>query len=361
MLIRTILLFFLGLFVSACSTPYTAVMKKYQDAPICCNSMSQFKFEAIKVGDSKSSKLTEESAAFSFDTGKSYFKAFEIPQTGYPYHFLIKSYMLGDHIKSAYIFVPYVLTLDEKYQIVQSTLPSNMLLRKSGFTETMKETGGLGRKLEGYIQFTMNNKNERYIVLLTTKSLLKEKLFQTYRTFVPIVLPGLVTLLPGSEDSAFIPSSPIGHLNVSLVPGFAKDFIIIDHTEEAFTVFAIIPEDSIDKVKENIKDKKDVDVVFLEEFTQSSEKYIKARIVKDEYPDSRAQAGLMELVRKFPGTPIGLTWNGGIAITYDDYQHAKRIYGEYRADPASYERSRNRDSRADPINPKGHFGPLLGW
>jgi hypothetical protein len=110
MLTRIIVSGFLTLFLSSCSIPFSVVMKHYQDASICCKSMSEFKFEALHVGDSKSFKLNEESEAFLFNTGKSYFKAFEIPQAGYPYHFLVKSYMLGGDIRNAYILIPYVLT-----------------------------------------------------------------------------------------------------------------------------------------------------------------------------------------------------------------------------------------------------------
>jgi hypothetical protein len=44
-----------------------------------------------------------------------------------------------------------------------------------------------------------------------------------------------------------------------------------------------------------------------------------------------------------------------------DYQHAKETYKQFVANPDQYERSKNQDPRADPVNPKWHFGPLLGW
>lgn len=146
------------------------------------------------------------------------------------------------------------------------------------------------------------------------------------------------------------------------IPLSSVDSVLIDRTEQAYTVYAGIQENKIGEVKAKLLDApQGVTLVTWETFIQNSDEYVKSQIVKDEYPESRTIAGVVELVRKFPGTPIGLTWNGGIAITYNDYQHAKRIYEQYKADPASYERSRNRDPRADPVNPKGHLGPLLGW
>ena len=146
------------------------------------------------------------------------------------------------------------------------------------------------------------------------------------------------------------------------IPLSSGDFVLIDRTEDAYTVYVGISKNKLDenKIKLTIAPQ-GIALVTWEAFIQNSDKYVKTQIVKDEYPESRTTAGVVELVRKFPGNPIGLTWNGGIAITYLDYQHAKRIYEQYKADPASYERIAKRDPRADPINPKGHLGPLLGW
>ncbi|MCX7794363.1 MAG: MalM family protein [Thermodesulfovibrionales bacterium] len=327
--------------------------------------MNQFKYELLNVEDSRSFKLNEKCEAFLFDTGKSYFKAFEVPRTGYPYYLLIKSYMLGDHIRNAHIFIPYVLTLDEKYHIVRSTIPYNIRLRKAGFMETMKETGGLGRKLEGFIQFTEADKNEKYIIILTTEFLLKEKLLKPYRTNIPVILPGLVTILPGHKELALIPASPMGHLNVSLVSGFPKDFIIIDYREKAFTIFIMIPEEGIEKVKENIKDKKDIDILSLEEFTTNLHNFIESRIIKNEYKDSKIEQIVLNYLYKHPGFPLGVAWNGGLVITKDDAEYAKSMHQLYINNPAEYERSKIQESPNDPLNPQRiidtHFGPIFEW
>jgi len=91
------------------------------------------------------------------------------------------------------------------------------------------------------------------------------------------------------------------------------------------------------------------------------DKYVRGRIAKDDYPGSGVVSGIVALLDKYPGGPIGLTWNGGVAITYNDYQHAKKTYQKYLADPSEYERTRTHDPRLDPVNPRGHLGPLLGW
>lgn len=216
---QSILLICLGLVIFGCAAPFNIVVKQYQGAPICCTSMSEFQYEMLHIGDSQSFDLNEKSDAFLFATGKSYFKAFELPQGQYPFQVLIKSYIIGDHIASAYIFHPHILTLNEKYDVVRSTDSSSFCFKKSGFWETLKETRGVQRILEGFVSFTEENSNEKYLVILTTESLLQKKIHENYRTIIPIILPGMVMALPGMKATATIPASPVGHVKVTVIRG----------------------------------------------------------------------------------------------------------------------------------------------
>lgn len=92
--------------------------------------MKEFKYEKLNITDSRSFDLNEGSKYFLFTTGKSYFKAFEIPQDGYPFHLLIKSYMLGEHITEGHIFYPYLIILNEKFKVIRSTIPHCLNLKK---------------------------------------------------------------------------------------------------------------------------------------------------------------------------------------------------------------------------------------
>ncbi len=144
-------------------------------------------------------------------------------------------------------------------------------------------------------------------------------------------------------------------------PLSADDFVLIDRTEAAYTVYAGIPKGQVEAIKGKIANTPKVVLVPWDSFIQDESTHVKARIAKDEYPGSRAAEGVVELIRKYPGNPIGLTWNGGMAITYNDYQYAKQTYRQYQTNPAEYNRGRHRYPHADPVNPRGHLGPLLGW
>jgi len=147
--------------------------------------------------------------------------------------------------------------------------------------------------------------------------------------------------------------SPVAH---------AQDRVLIDGTEQAYTVYAAIPSEKVGEVEAKLAGApKEVALVEWSQFAEGAGQYVGARIVRNDYPQSRTVEGVVALLRKYPGTPVGLAWNGGIAITYNDYQYAKRSYAQYKADPAAYKRNRVDDPRRDPLRPEGHLGPLLGW
>jgi len=215
-----ILLICLTLALSGCAVPYSKVISQYQSAAICCTSMQEFEFEGIRIGDSRDLDLNENSPAYQFDTGKSYFKAFELPEWPSPYHLSIRSYMLGDHIDSAYIFYPQIVTLNDDCELVRSTDPRVFQLKKAGFTETAKQTWGLMYKLEGQISFTEENKAEKYLIILTTDELLKAKTStSTWRT-VPIIFSGIVAVIPIGKYEVLVPHSPVGRISIFL---FSQD------------------------------------------------------------------------------------------------------------------------------------------
>lgn len=212
----------IALVFSGCATPHSTVIKYYQDASICCVSMHEFNFESIQIGDSKSFDLNENSPAYLFDTGKSYFKAFVLPRLSYPYQVSISSYMLGDYIDSAYIFFPHVLTLNENYEVLRTTDPQIFQLKKAGFTETttVKQTWGLFYKIDGQILFTEKNKTEKYLVILTTNELLKAKTSISIWRSVSIIFPNFVGAIPIGKDEVLVPHSPAGRISISVfAPG----------------------------------------------------------------------------------------------------------------------------------------------
>lgn len=203
--------------LAGCSTPYATVMTRYREAPVSCRSFSEFPFEDLQPGDSKSFDLNNKSPAFAFDTGKSYFKAFRLPPYVHPYRIVVRSYMLGDTVDSAYILCPQAIFLNEKFETVRRTDYRFLKLATAGFVEISRETWGLGWKLEGEIAVGDANRDERYLVVYTTAELLGARTSVSTWRAVPIILPGFVTAIPTGKEEVLVPHSPVGRVNVSLV------------------------------------------------------------------------------------------------------------------------------------------------
>lgn len=67
--------------LAGCTTTASLTAKVDAKSP-CCKSMSEFKYEALTASDRTAFQLNDDSPVFSFETGKSYFKAFALPSQG---------------------------------------------------------------------------------------------------------------------------------------------------------------------------------------------------------------------------------------------------------------------------------------
>lgn len=139
----------------------------------------------------------------------------------------------------------------------------------------------------------------------------------------------------------------------------SDDLLLIDASEQAYTVYYKIAADETSKIE---KDKLEPNVHLLvswRDFIVNRDQaatYILKYIRYNDYDEVDIVAGMCALIDRLGGAPVGLTWSGGIALTYSDYQHAKRTYAAWSAAPSSHTR---RERAADPVHPLNHLGPLL--
>jgi maltose operon protein len=188
-------------------------MNRYNEATVCCSGYSDFNYEKLVIPDTKVFWLNEESKTFVFDTGKSYFKAFELPKYSSPYSISIKSYKIGQTADSFYIFSPAVMFLDERFNVTR--LLSRNVLQYHAISLVDFDAAGSARALEGKITVAADNTDERYMIILTTSELLAEKTIETYPSFVPFIFPGAVGVIPtGRMNTFIIPHSPSGKIKI---------------------------------------------------------------------------------------------------------------------------------------------------
>ncbi len=139
----------------------------------------------------------------------------------------------------------------------------------------------------------------------------------------------------------------------------ASKFVVVDQSEPAFIVFTGIPEDidkeQFEKIRLKVSSRETLTMLTWQQFLESVNKYTQSVILQKDYPNIRIVDGIVCLVasKQGSGAPWGLTWNGGIALTFNDYQHARRTYESYKANPAAYRPIQ--DPRRDPVNPGGHL------
>ena len=173
-------------------------------------------------------------------------------------------------------------------------------------------------------------------------------------------LTGLAVLL-----TLVLPLSGCGLFGPSIPDPFEPIFIVVDRTESAYTVFTTAPRTltfiELDALQNRMQERKNVDVVTWTRFSAAEHRVFSERVLRNDYPDSRVAEGLRELLSRYAGIPFGVTWNGGIAFTFQDYEYAKRTYELHMADPEGGERGYDARLEVDPVQPELHFGPLLGW
>lgn len=139
-------------------------------------------------------------------------------------------------------------------------------------------------------------------------------------------------------------------------------YVIIDPSDVYATTFISIPASSsaseIEGFKKNLQQRKAAKLITWAEFKSTVKQEVSANVRRNDYSDVDVTAGIIQLLTQHQKTPFGLTWNGGIALTGNDYKHALRTFESYRANPTA-PAPKNIDRSRDPIHPLNHFSALI--
>ena len=142
----------------------------------------------------------------------------------------------------------------------------------------------------------------------------------------------------------------------------ASGVVMVDLTDApAFLLFSrtadTVPLNNIKALRRYARPRPQVTVVDWERFPDEVDEVLGTFVKHDDYPDRDVLGGAIALLARYPGLPFGLTWNNGIAVTADDYEHARQTWARWSRDPAAWTRL---DPREDAVAPDRHFVPLLG-
>ena len=184
--------FSITIILAGCAPAYKDVLIEYENAAVCCQSISEFNFQKLRMGELYSYKINNQTPAYQFDEGKSYFLAFELPEYHEPYHVFINSYTLQDWQgpKGRYLFRPQIITLDDSFQVVRRIPNQAWLANRGEWKDVSRAPGSVifgmewpFDRLTGQLPITRQNQREKYIVIHTTKILLGEQ-----TTFKPSII-----------------------------------------------------------------------------------------------------------------------------------------------------------------------------
>ena len=112
-------------------------------------------------------------------------------------------------------------------------------------------------------------------------------------------------------------------------------FVVVEAKDPAFTVFTPSPlnmsETLLRRIVAESAEPGKARVILRDELEAVAQDEAGRVIVRMDYPGTRYGSAIACLMRKAPG-PWGITWNGGIALTRNDYDYARKTH-ETRTPP----------------------------
>jgi hypothetical protein len=127
-------------------------------------------------------------------------------------------------------------------------------------------------------------------------------------------------------------------------------FVIIYRLQASHWNIVRIPAESREAMKQALKPGL-VEMVDWPAFKSDPRRYLAPLVIKNEYPASDLPKLVVDVLEE-TGGPIAVTWTGGIAVSNDDRNYAKKIYQLFRENPAEYERTKlSGDEARDPLYP----------
>jgi hypothetical protein len=114
--------------------------------------------------------------------------------------------------------------------------------------------------------------------------------------------------------------------NDPLAPPSALRYVLIDSREPACTLYLAFPAARLTPIREDQARQIGAEIVAWDAFRADAASRIKSHVERyDGAAESQLIARVIGLLGRLGG-PVGVTWDGRIATTSSDFQHAKRAY-----------------------------------
>lgn len=139
--------------------------------------------------------------------------------------------------------------------------------------------------------------------------------------------------------------------------------IFIDARQPAYVVYQSVAADAPQAARDEMAGYAGLSGVTLvpwDVFRENVDRYIAAGMRINEYPQQRIALGILAVLKAHPGRPVAITWNGGIATSFFDFQHAVQAFEDFQENPVEYERKRAAGEYGDALNPERQIRAMLG-
>jgi len=139
--------------------------------------------------------------------------------------------------------------------------------------------------------------------------------------------------------------------------------VFVDARQPAYVIYQGVAEGTAQIARQEMAGYATLEGVSLvpwADFSANVQAYIAPAIVKNEYPGGGTALGLLAMIKAQPGRPVAITWNGGIATSFFDFQHAVEVFERYLENEVGYENSRRQNAEDDPLNPDVQIKAMLG-
>jgi maltose operon protein len=173
--------------------------------------MSEFNYELLGHNESVGFVLDETSPAYLFRGGKSYFKAYKLPEYKSPYLIAVKTYAIGEVVDRFHIFSPKLTILDENYSVARDIHSERLDFERVKFGESLSAGGG--SPIAAEVSLVIDSPEYKYIVIHTTDKQLLGHSINHAPDFGYIPMPQGAIIYPTGKYRHFtIPHSPFGKL-----------------------------------------------------------------------------------------------------------------------------------------------------
>jgi len=193
------------IFSCATNKPMGPATRELEKAAVCCAGYENFDFQPLKFESTQDITIDTSSPVFSFDSGKSYFKAFRLPVQSRSYFIVVSSHFVDkDNLsRSPYVFSPVIMLLDAEYRVTRKL--------EQGVVKPIPSGNSMNHaSIEFDIKVNPRTANERFMVIYTTAALLNE---MTALNVLKTTLVGQVV-----ETHYPIQNAPVGKIQILTAP-----------------------------------------------------------------------------------------------------------------------------------------------